>query len=378
MSKEKLHILFINSWYPSKILPNNGDFIQRHAEAVALKNKVTVIHVITDKSINYTEISDKNINGIRTIIAYIKPIRLKFNKLYQFYKTYFKLISLSGEFDIVHVNRLYPVGIIAVFLKLFKGKRFIISEHFTGYLQAHSNNINRTELFLSKIIVKQASYVCPVSENLKQNMQILGLEGNYKIVPNVVDTDVFTPKENNNEPFTLIHLSSLVDEHKNITGILNAIGKLQDHIPDFLFYLIGDNPFQYQDLIDSLKINPKNIKLIDQIKHHEVSKYLQKSNVLILFSNYENLPCVILEAFACGVKVISTNVGGIHEFFPSTYGKLINVKEGNQLLNEIINLYNENKNLQKNEMHKYAEDHFSKEKINDEFSILYHSILAKE
>jgi len=44
----KLHVLFLASWYPSRILKSNGDFIQRHAEAVALQHKVSVIHVKSD------------------------------------------------------------------------------------------------------------------------------------------------------------------------------------------------------------------------------------------------------------------------------------------------------------------------------------------
>jgi len=46
--KKKLHILFLSSWYPSHVSPSNGDFIQRHAEAIATKHNVTVIYVTTD------------------------------------------------------------------------------------------------------------------------------------------------------------------------------------------------------------------------------------------------------------------------------------------------------------------------------------------
>jgi len=45
---KKLHVLFLASWYPSRVLKTNGDFIQRHAEAVALQHNVTVLHVISD------------------------------------------------------------------------------------------------------------------------------------------------------------------------------------------------------------------------------------------------------------------------------------------------------------------------------------------
>ncbi|MEN8126120.1 MAG: glycosyltransferase family 4 protein [Bacteroidota bacterium] len=375
MGRRKLHILFINSWYPSKILPNNGDFIQRHAEAVATKHKVTAMHVITSNSILKNEITDENINGVRTLITYLKPVKNILSKQIQFFIAYKKLVSLSGDFDLVHVNRLFPVGIIAVWLKLFYSKPYIITEHFTGYLKPQSKYLNKGEKVLSKIITRQSSYVCPVSENLALNMQNIGMKGKYKVVENIVDTEEFQPFKKKKDTYTLIHVSSLVDNHKNITGILHVIGQLQNHLPDFLFYLIGDNPFQYQKLIDKLHIDPKNIRLIDQIPHQKVAAYIQGSDVMLMFSNYENLPCVILEAFSCGTKVISTDVGGISEHFPSDFGKLITAKDEKELLNSILELYKEKENKQKGKMHQYAKDHFSKEKISSDFSDLYYKIL---
>ena len=48
--RNKLNVLFICGWYPSRVLTNNGDFIQRHAEAVSLKQNVSVLHIITDEN----------------------------------------------------------------------------------------------------------------------------------------------------------------------------------------------------------------------------------------------------------------------------------------------------------------------------------------
>lgn len=378
MTKKKLHILFINSWYPSKVLPNNGDFIQRHAEAVSTKFKVTSVHVISDATIEKETITDNVINEVRTLIAYIKPARSNFNKQIRFFNSYKKLISLSDPFDLVHVNRLYPVGLIAVWLKLYRSKPYIISEHFTGYLKPHSKNLGQTEILLSKFITKQANFVCPVSQNLGENMNRLGFNGNFYRVPNVVDTSIFTPNKAVNKRFTLIHISSLIEDHKNVTGILHVIAKLQNYIPEFLFYLIGDNPFQYQSLIDLLNIDPNNIQLIDQIPHDQVATYLQKSDVFILFSNYENLPCVILEAFACGTKVISTNVGGVKEFFPDNFGTLITSKDEVALLNSILEMQKNKNSIGKIEMHQYAKRNFGIDKISDEFSKLYYRSLNKK
>jgi len=375
--KKKLHILFLNSWYPSKVLPNNGDFIQRHAEAVSTRHKVTAIHVISDKSVKKETIKDSNINGVRTLIAYIKPAKFNFIKQIRFFKTYLKLILLSGEFEMVHVNRLYPVGIIALWLKLFNSKPYIISEHYTGYLKPFSSKLSKKELMLSKIITKHAKFVCPVSKNLAENMHSLGLNGNYYPVSNVVDTEIFTPIKTINNHLTLIHVSSLKNEQKNIKEILNVISSLQNYIYDYMFYLVGTNPFQYQSLINSLGIDADKIQLIDQIPHRMVATYLQKSDILLLFSNFENLPCIILEAFACGTKVVSTNVGGISEFFPENFGKLITSKDKNEFLNSILELQKNKNSTSKNEMHLYAINNFGAKKISDEFSNLYYKSLNK-
>ena len=69
----KLHILFLCGWYPSRVLTNNGDFIQRHAEAVATKHNVSVLHIISDPNcINDIEYSFEKTNGVNTHIAYVK------------------------------------------------------------------------------------------------------------------------------------------------------------------------------------------------------------------------------------------------------------------------------------------------------------------
>ncbi len=73
MSK-KLHILFLSNWYPSRIFPNDGDFVQRHVEAIAQYHNVTLSHLISDPSINSVEIDSKNINNVKTQIVHI-PIK---------------------------------------------------------------------------------------------------------------------------------------------------------------------------------------------------------------------------------------------------------------------------------------------------------------
>ena len=373
---KKLHILFLNSWYPSRVLPINGDFIQRHAEAVSLQHHVTSLHIITDPNCKQSiEIDKKDINGINTFIGYIKQTHNPILKGYLFFRAFKNILKEIGHIDLVHLNVLYPFGIFALYLKWFRKKPFIISEHWTGY-QTHSNNkVSLIQKFTSNIITKNANYVCPVSKNLENSMVLKGLDGNYKVVPNVVDTEIFVPKENVNDRFTILHVSSMVNVHKNVEGILNVVSQLKESIPNFQLYLIGNSSNTYNSLITDLSLS-QNVIVIDQIDHSRIAHYMQQSDIFILFSNYENLPCVILESFSCGLPVISTNVGGIAEYFPDNFGQLIPKNDNNALLKAITSYHNGDTKHSKIKMHEYAKSNFSPAIICNNFTELYNKSLT--
>ena len=371
----KLNVLFLCGWYPSKILPNNGDFIQRHAEAVSLNHTVKVIHIITDRAVKKNiEYSSKQVNGIETHTAYLNYYNNPIKKIVVFIKAFKVLLKRCGPIDVVHLNEIFPFGVFSLYLKWFRKKPYIISEHFTGYHYPQSKNIKFLQKFISSIITKKASFVCPVSNDLKKSMQKLGLQGNYSRVPNVVDTTVFLPANTSPTIFTITHISSMVNNHKNIEGILRFIKKLENKIDDFKFKFIGKDAELYIPFAKKLGVNLEKVAFIDHLPHKDIATNLQESNLFLLFSNYENLPCVILEAFSCGTPVVSTNVGGINEYFPKDFGFLIDPKDEDALLDKSIQVYT-NFKTNKEKMHQYIENNFSKVTIANQFSKLYNSAL---
>ena len=372
---KRLHILFLCGWFPSRVSPTNGDFIQRHAQAVSLKHKVTIIHIISDKNTNGTiEIDSNTINGIETHIAYLKHTKNPIRKGFLFLKAYKILLAKIDFFDMIHLNETFPFGILSLYSKWVQKKPFIISEHWTGYHFPNSKNISFLQKKITKIITKNASFVCPVTNDLTKSMTTLGFKGEYKRVPNVVDTNLFYPIENNNSTFTVTHISNMINEHKNIEGLLRVIAKTEKQIEEINFKIIGENSDKYLNFAKKLNINLKKTTFINQIPHNEIAKELQNSNLFVLFSNYENLPCVILEAFSCGVPVISTNVGGIKEFFPENFGYLIDTKDETALLNKIKLIFN-NFKVDKNKMHHFVEKEFSETSIANQFTTLYQKTL---
>lgn len=377
MIEKKLHILFLCGWYPSRVLPNNGDFIQRHAEAVALKHQVSVLHIITDPNLTKTfEFSFTEIHQVKTTIAYIKPAKNPITKGLRFFKAFLSLTKTIGKFDLVHLNKLFPFGLFALFLKWFYNKPFLISEHWTGYHSPLVKQLSKTEIILSKLIAKQASFICPVSNNLKDAMIAAGLLGNYQRIPNVVDTGKFVVSPDKNSTFTILHVSNMLDMHKNVSGILKAVKQFSKQISGFQLILIGENALQYKRLAKELNLLTY-VQFLEHQPHHEIIKHLQEAHVFVLFSNYENLPCVILESFACGTPVISTNVGGVSEYFPDDFGFLIEPNNTTRLAKKLVELYNVTTwNTKK--MHVYAENNFSNESIAEAFDSLYLQMLSKK
>ena len=208
----KLHILFLCGWYPSRVLPTNGDFIERHALAISLKHQVTVIHIITDKNVsNNLEIISTKEKQITTHIAYLKKTKNPIKKTYLYAKAFLRILGKIKNLDVVHLNEVYPFGIFSLYLKWFKNKPYIISEHHTGYHKPQAEKLTFTHKFISKIITKNATFICPVSNDLRDAMRALNLKGNYFRVPNVVNTDLFFPTENTNNTFIITHISNMLN-----------------------------------------------------------------------------------------------------------------------------------------------------------------------
>lgn len=366
----QLHILFLCSWYPSKVFPTNGDFIQRHAQAVGVKHLVSVFHIVSNPDVKKTTIEKMVNSNVTEFIAYVKPSSFFLIKWMRFWKAYELLLSEVKEINVVHVHRLYPMGICALLLKKKLNLNYIITEHWTGYHFTESNPISWFESFFSKRIAKNAHAICPVSNDLQRSMEKNGLHGNYVPIPNVVNTSLFKPDKQKKNGFTICHISDLNDDHKNISGMIRVAAKVSKLIPNTTWNFIGGKSDNYKTLLSHLNLEKIKLNFVDHVSHKEVCRFLNEADVFVLFSNYENLPCVILESFSAGTPVISTDVGGIKEFFPKEFGYLIEPNNEQELLQKLIQIHKDPK-PNPEEMHTYAETHFSPEKICDSFTKLY-------
>ena len=364
---KKLHILFLCSWYPSRVLPTNGDFIERHAKAIGQLHKVSVLHIISDTNSTKSTFETQTLENVTSYIGYVKQTSNPVLKTIRFYKMYQLLLKQIEVFDLVHLHVLHPFGIFALHQKFLKKKAYLISEHWTGYLKSQKNKVS----IIQKLTTKYAHFVCPVSKELMTDMQSLGLNGNYKVLENVVDTKVFKPALKKTTKFTIVHVSNLNDAQKNITGMLQAAKKLENHIGSFTWRFIGGLSNEYDSLIKELQFKKATIQFINHVSQQELASHLQKATVCVSFSNYETFGITMTEAIACGTFVVSTSTGILNELPRKEYFSIIPQNDENALVDQLIQLKDNNTRFSATTMHSFIEDQFSQKIIAEKFSNLY-------
>jgi glycosyltransferase involved in cell wall biosynthesis len=301
-----------------------GLFVQRHAEAVALFNEVTAIYIHPDENAKSTfELERSRENGVDTIRVYYKKTG-KLTSALRYFKACRKALKLAGKPDLIHVHVLTRMGVVAYLEKLLHGTPYIITEHWSRYLPGNDfSGVLRK--IATKIVVRNAAMVTTVTENLAQAMQAHGLHNDrYVTLPNVVDFGLFQPKPHHNDFPKIAHVSCFEDKSKNISGLLESLKILKDKGIPYQAVLIGEG----MDL-EAMKLKANALELNDRVlftgllQGQDLTDTLASCDFLVLSSNYENMPVVILEALACGLPVVSTRVGGIAEIVNESNGILV-------------------------------------------------------
>ena len=377
MNIHKRHkILFISSWFPNKLEPTNGNFVQRHAEAVSLLHDVEVLHAIGN--FNQKEkfvFDDEMINGIRTLIVYYKNSKNPLQNFLRRMKAYQLGFKKMQKPDLVHGNVLHNNMLFAVSLKRKYGIPFVISEHWSVFQEQNHHKISKSARFLAKKIAEKASFILPVTENLISGLQKLGINTPMKVVGNVVDTDLFSPKFEKSEKFTFLHISNLISL-KNPEKIIKAAIDLHQINQNFELQIGGDGDLKPLQKMIHLNNAESYIKTFGMLNLEQVSEKMNAANCFVLFSDYENQPCVILESLASGIPVIATKVGGIPDLLNEKSGVLIEKNDSHALLEAMKNVLQKNVVLESSEnLRKYVVENFSKSVIAEKFSEIYNKVL---
>lgn len=142
-------------------------------------------------------------------------------------------------------------------------------------------------------------------------------DSNIRVIHNSVDADFFSPERSASEKVVLF--TGRLIALKGLAYLVDAIPKvLRDH-PDALFAFVGPgNPYPYENRLRKLGVPSGNFRFEGYVgNRNDLLGYYRGCAVYVAPSLYENMPMGILEAMACAVPVVATNVGGIPEVITS-------------------------------------------------------------
>lgn len=178
--------------------------------------------------------------------------------------------------------------------------------------------------------------------------------------PHGVDVKLFKQikKSKKFNKITIISVGRL-EEQKNFKSLILALRGL-----NVKFMLVGSGSLKNQ-LVDLARNNKIELKLVDRIDHTKLPAIYNQADILVLPSFSEGHSKVLLEAMACGIPVIGSNVKGINEIIEDRQNGLFCSTDVESIRTKIKELIEDNKlrqNLSKEGI-KYVKQNFNLEKL---------------
>lgn len=305
--------------------------------------------------------------GFRLGIPYTVP---KINS----YENFLKYIKTS---DIVHVHgHPYLSSYLAVKLAKKYSKPVVLTQHNTfirygGFLD-FAEKLN--DLLIGRRVLQESDKIITVSKATLNYVLSLGADQRKtEVLYNGVDLERFKPSPSKMEIrkilgfpknfFIILTVRRLV--YKNgIDLLLESAKTAVKKNPHLLFLVVGSGPdFKKINLkIHEFKLE-KNFRLLGFISDNHLPLYYNASDMFVLPSKSgEGLPLVILEAMACGLPIIATNVGGAPEVVKEVCGMVVPADNALSLAEAVLEFSKSDPSVESKRIREIVEENYDWDK----------------
>lgn len=287
------------------------------------------------------------------------------------YEIFLECIKKS---DLIHVHgHPYPSSYLAVKIAKKLSKPVVLTQHNTfikygGFLN-FAEKLN--DLLIGRKVLHDSDKIIVVSKATLNYVLSLGADpSKTEVIYNGVDISRFKPLASKKDAkrilgfpedsFILLTVRRLV--YKNGIDLLLQSAKIAvEKNPRLLFLVAGSGPDLEKISLTIRKFKlEKNFKLLGFVSDEQLPLYYNASDVFVLPSKSgEGMPLVLLEAMACGLPVIATNVGGVPEIVNKKCGRVVSSNDAIAFANAILELSNSDVSILSEEIRRAVEEKYS-------------------
>ena len=205
--------------------------------------------------------------------------------------------------------------------------------------------VANTRLRIEREILERANCVVATSPQEQETLRsLVSTRGQVEVIPCGTDTNNFrlTSKTHARTKLKLGSHEKVIlyvgrfDERKGIETLVKACSLLKEKGVQNLKLLIiggssedmpdGDERKRIENLVDQLGLKESTV-FAGRIGHDVLPLYYTAADVCVIPSHYEPFGLVAIEAMACGVPVVASNVGGLKfTIIPEETGLLVEPK----------------------------------------------------
>jgi glycosyltransferase involved in cell wall biosynthesis len=217
------------------------------------------------------------------------------------------LLSRARDYDVLHVfSASYWSFLLAPLPALLVGRLYgrpTLLNYRSGEAPDHLANW-RT----ARWGVRQATRVIVPSGYL------VGVFGEYGVpaqsIPNFVDVSRIPFRARS--PLRPVFLSNRnFEAHYNVSCTLRAFAAIQAQVPDATLTVVGDGPQRRELEALAASLGLRGVAFTGQVPPERMPALYDAADIYLNSPELDNMPTSIIEAFAAGLPVVTTNAGGI-------------------------------------------------------------------
>ena len=289
--------------------------------------------------------------------------------------------------DVLHVHYAIPHAVCAVLGRDMAGQDvgIVTTLHGTDITVLGDDSLLSTAI---KYGIEKSDLVTAVSDSLKnQTMELIQPDQQITTVHNFVDEREYYPRDGSElrkafgikpEEKVLVHVSNF-RKVKHVPDIIETFVKTREKIPAKLV-LIGDGPDKHEAM-QIAKNTPYCSDILFLGKQENLAELYAMADLKLLMSEKEAFGLVLLEAMACGVPGIGTNVGGIPEVIcHEKNGYIVELGDTDQAAAYAVELLSDEEKLKafKETAIESVKERFHSSKIVEKYEALYESVVREK